>query len=68
MDIKRIVIYSKDIEMITGKSERSSRKIMTAMRRKLGKEKHQFISLGEFCAYSGIPESEVLGHLAKNTY
>ncbi len=54
MDNKRVVIYSKDIEKITGKSGRSARKIMSAIRKKLGKEKHQFVSLSEFCVYTGI--------------
>jgi hypothetical protein len=64
MDIKRIVIYSKDIERITGKSGRYARKIMAILRKDLGKQKHQFVSIGEFCTYSGIPEEEVLKHLS----
>ena len=64
MDIKRAVIYSKDIELITGRSGRSARKMMAVIRRRLGKEKHQLISLGEFCSYTGLPEDEILKYLS----
>lgn len=63
MDIKRIV-YAKDIEKITGRSGRSARKMMADIRRKLGKEKHQLLSLGEFCQYTGLPEEEVVKQLS----
>jgi hypothetical protein len=67
MELKRAVIYSKDIELITGKSGRYARKIMSRMRKKLGKEKHQLISLGEFCAYMGLPEAEIHDYLSGYT-
>jgi hypothetical protein len=67
MELKRVVIYSKDIELITGRSGRYARKIMAKMRKELGKEKHQLISLGEFCAYTGLPEHEVLAYLCGYT-
>jgi hypothetical protein len=63
MELKRIVIYSKDIERITGRSGRAARKMIARIRKQLGKDKHQLISIGEFCAYTGLPEPEVLEHL-----
>ena len=63
MSFKRIVIYAKDIELITGRSDRYARKVMFELRKRLGKEKHQYVSLGEFCQYTGIPEEEVLKFL-----
>jgi hypothetical protein len=63
MELKRIIIYSKDIERITGRSGRYARKIMANLRRDLGKERHQLVSLGEFCAYMGLPEEEVCRQL-----
>src|SRR5687768_995750 len=39
---------------ISGRSGRYARKIMTRMRRHLGKQRHQLVSLGEFCAYMGL--------------
>ncbi|MBT1688111.1 hypothetical protein [Dawidia soli] len=63
MELKRVVIYSKDIEVITGRSGRYARKVMTRIRRALGKQRHQLVSLGEFCAYTGLPEDEVARYL-----
>jgi hypothetical protein len=33
------------------------------MRRHLGKQRHQLVSLSEFCAYMGLPEEEIARHL-----
>jgi hypothetical protein len=63
MELKRVIIYSKDIEVITGRSGRYARKIMTRIRRHLGKQRHQLVSLGEFCAYMGLPEEEIVRQL-----
>jgi len=60
MEVDRIVIYAKDIELITGKSGRYARNVMAVIRKRLGKEKHQLVSVREFCAYIGLPEGEVL--------
>jgi hypothetical protein len=59
-----MVIYPKDVQSIIGKTDRTARKLMKAMRKKLGKEKHQMISVREFCDYTGLPEDEVLRRLA----
>lgn len=63
MELKRVIIYSKDIEVITGRSGRYARKIMGRIRRHLGKQRHQLVSLGEFCAYMGLPEEEIVRQL-----
>jgi DNA-directed RNA polymerase specialized sigma subunit len=54
-----MVIYAKDIQRITRRSERYAYKVQAAIRKKLGKEKHQLITITEFCAYLGLPEEEV---------
>ena len=56
---KRIVIYAKDVENITGRKERTARKILQSIREKLGKEKSDFVTIREFCEYTGIMESDV---------
>ena len=58
-----MVIYAKDIEKVTGKSDRYARKVMAALRKKLGKEKHQCVSMGEFCNYIGLSREEVYEYL-----
>tara|TARA_R100000406_G_C3107714_1_gene123524 strand:+ start:329 stop:556 length:228 start_codon:yes stop_codon:yes gene_type:complete len=54
MKPKRICIYPKDIEVITGKGERYSRKVVQKIRIALAKEKHQPISYKEAADYLGL--------------
>jgi hypothetical protein len=54
-----MVIYTKDIHRITKRSERYAYKVQAAIRKSLGKEKHQLITITEFCNYLGLPEEEV---------
>lgn len=54
MNHKRICIYAKDIQLITGRSERYGRKLLQTIRINLDKEPHQFITTQEFSEYSGI--------------
>jgi hypothetical protein len=63
-----MVIYNKDIQRIIGKTDRTARKLMKAIRKKLGKEKYQMISVAEFCAYTGLREEEVYKRLADHTH
>jgi hypothetical protein len=54
MNNKRACIYPKDIQSITGRSERYGRKILQDIREVLGKKSHQFVTVNEFSEYSGI--------------
>jgi len=56
---KRICIYPKDIQLITGRSERYGRKLLQTIRENLDKESHQFITIDEFSEYTGIKEEIV---------
>jgi hypothetical protein len=56
---KRIVVYAKDVENITGRKPRTARKLLEDIRKKLGKGKDQFITVREFSAYTGIDEDLV---------
>ena len=51
---KRIVIYAKDIENITGRKERTARKLLAQIRTVYNKERGDFITIDEFCLYTGI--------------
>lgn len=62
---KRVCIYPKDIQRITGRSERYGRKILQDIRKYLGKESHQFITINEFSEYSGI-ELEIVSQYIKD--
>lgn len=63
MSITRIAVYTKDIQKLTGKSERSARKIMASIRTKLNKQKHHMVSIGELCQYLNLPLQEAIKHL-----
>ena len=55
----RICIYPKDIVRITGKSERYGRKLIEKIRSKYLKNEDQFISVEEFCQYTGLKIEQV---------
>lgn len=59
----RICIYPKDVQRITGKTYNQARMYLNRIKDDLKKTPGQFVSVGEFCAYSGLPEGEVLGCL-----
>jgi hypothetical protein len=51
---RRIIIYPKDISIITGKSERYGRSTINKIKKELGKQDHQSITFKEYSEYSGI--------------
>jgi len=61
---QRMLIYTKDLQRISGKSDRTARKVLATIRKKLGKEKHQPVSVKEFCQYMNLSENEVLPYLS----
>jgi hypothetical protein len=56
---KRICIYPKDIVRITGKSERYARKLLDKMKTEYSKTENQFISVEEFCQFTGLKIEQV---------
>lgn len=50
----RLCIYPKDIQIVTGKSKRYSRYLIKKIKESLGKEEYQFITIEEFCHYTGL--------------
>jgi len=60
---KRCVIYPKDVQLITGKSERYGQDLLTKIREHYKKQPHQFITVQEFCSFSGIPQQDVENYL-----
>ncbi|WP_083194625.1 hypothetical protein [Wenyingzhuangia fucanilytica] len=54
MKITRACIYPKDIQCITGRSERYGRRLIKEIRAYFDKQPHQFITSEEFAEYSGI--------------
>jgi hypothetical protein len=56
---KRVVVYAKDIENITGRRERAARKLLQKIKEKFGKTKDGFVTVREFSLYTGIDEDLV---------
>ena len=63
MKSERSCIYPKDVLRITGKSERACCRMLQTIRRKNGKESHQFITIDEFANHTGIPQDLVRKYL-----
>ena len=57
--LKRIIIYPKDIQLITGKKEKSSRLLYEKIKRALKKPESGLVTIDEFCAYTGLEKSIV---------
>lgn len=59
----KLIIDAKDIQIITGRSERYAQNALAAIRKHLGKTKGQLVTRGEYCAYTGITLAELLKFL-----
>lgn len=57
--LKRICIYPKDVQRLTGRSERYGRKLLQKIRKHFEKDQHQFVTIKEFSEYTGINEAEI---------
>jgi hypothetical protein len=55
----RICIYAKDIQNITGKKERTARKLLSDIRQSLGKQKNELVTVEDFCRHTGLKEEQV---------
>lgn len=55
----RLTIEPKEVAAITGKSVKYARNLLDNIRKKYNKEKHQSVTIKEFCTYQGLHEAEV---------
>lgn len=58
-EVTRVCVYPKDVQILTGKSERWSREILRKMKASLNKSEHQFITVEELSLYFGLKEEKV---------
>ena len=56
---KRVCIYPKDIQLITGKSYRQSIRLSLKVRKELNKLENEFLTIDEFCLYAGLKYEQV---------
>lgn len=59
----RLVMTPKDVEVILRKSPSYARSIVRVIKRKNNKEKHQKITVKEFCRYMGLEVADVVAEL-----
>jgi len=59
IEAARLCIYPKDVQRITGKSERYSRMLLQKIKEAFSKQEHQFVSVEEFCSYTGLKIDQV---------
>lgn len=61
--MNRLCIYPKDIQIITGRSDRYGRNLIKKIKEHLKKQQHQFVTIEEFCQYTGLQHEVVSGQL-----
>ncbi len=57
--MNRLVIYPRDIKRITGRSESTARNEINYLKVVLEKEKHQKITIEEYCDYYDLKFEDV---------
>ncbi len=57
---KRLCIYPKDIQRITGKSYRQSIRLLQRIRKDFNKLENEFVSVEEFCTYTSLKHEQVI--------
>ena len=55
----RVTVYVKDIMLITGQSERTARRLMKKIREKFNVGNTSFVSVDDFCSFTGLREEKV---------
>ncbi|MBK8670892.1 MAG: hypothetical protein IPN89_16130 [Saprospiraceae bacterium] len=55
----KVIIYPKDVALITGKSYRSSWQLLKKIHKHYNKQRHQVVTVQEFCEYMGISEEAI---------
>ncbi len=55
----RLCIYPKDVQVITGRSERWGRILLKKIKEQFSKQDHQFVTVEEFCKYTGLSIDDV---------
>lgn len=61
--MQRMTIYTKDVVILTGRSERQSRYLLEKIKSHYKKEQHQLITVEEFCTYVGFDPEKVRPYL-----
>ncbi len=63
IEMERVCIYPKDVQIVTGKSERWGREVIKKIKSHFSKQPHQLVSIDEFCQYTGLSVNSVIEKL-----
>jgi hypothetical protein len=55
----RIILYPKDISLITGKSTRTARRMLATIRKTYHKSECALVSVEDFCNFTGLREEKI---------
>lgn len=61
--MNRLCIYPKDIQIITGRSDRYGRNLLKKIKEHFNKQQHQVVTIEEFCQYLGLQQDVVAREL-----
>ncbi|MBX2917006.1 MAG: hypothetical protein KF856_17180 [Cyclobacteriaceae bacterium] len=61
--MNRLCIYPKDIQVITGRSDRYGRNLIKKIKDHFNKQQHQVVTVEEFCQYMGLQQETVVKQL-----
>lgn len=59
----RIIIYTKDVEMITGRKRKTAEALLRNIRAYFNKQERDMVTVYEFCVFTKINEEEVRAYL-----
>ena len=55
----QVCIYPKQAAQLTGNQYTAGKRLLQRIRTKLGKPAGSYVSVGEFCQFTGLPEAEI---------
>ena len=61
--MNRLCIYPKDIQVITGRSDRYGRNLIKKIKDHFSKQQHEVVTVDEFCQYMGLQPETVAKQL-----
>jgi hypothetical protein len=61
--LHRMMLYAKDIQLIMGKKEDAARRLIAAIKRANNRTNHGFVTIDEFCDFTGAAREKVMEFL-----
>ena len=64
--LKQLIVHTRDVAIIKGIGEDTARKLIKTIKDCYEKEKHQSLTIREFCEYEDLPYDEVFAMINSN--